>query len=133
MRKLNTLIICFLLVIIAFLCKDIFTQSTIDDLAGGFTEKVSYRNENNTGPIQRIYCVTVKDTANAELAAYGNFMPHTKYGNTKVYFFKQGSTVPTKLYPGNINFDPIYAKNCFAIYEKSAMGNYGVYAKSISN
>lgn len=125
-KKLNTLVIILITAILIWLVKDIFIQKNITDLKGGFTEIASYRNENNTGPIQRIYSVRVKDTTQAELEAYGNFMPHTKYGNTKVYFFKEGSATPTSLFPGEVNFDSIYAKNCFALYEKSAMGNFGV-------
>ncbi len=112
--------------ILGWLVKDMLSQKTVSDLKGGFTEVASYRNENNTGPVQRIYSVSVKDMANAELETYGNFMPHTKYGNTKVYFFKVGSEIPTTLFPGKVNFDPKYAINCFALYEKSAMGNFGI-------
>ncbi len=122
----NIFVILLTLAIVAWLVKDTFTQSSVNDLAGGFTEIGSYRNENNTGPVQRIYSVGVKDPANADLEAYGNFMPHSKYGNTKVYFFKEGTAIPTKLFPGKINFDPKYTSNCFALYEKSAMGNFGV-------
>ncbi len=122
----NILVILLILAILAFLVKDTFTQDNVSDLKGGFTEVASYRNENNTGPVQRIYSVSVKDTAGADLEAYGNFMPHSKYGNTKVYFFKEGPAIPTKLFPGDVNFDPKYINNCFALYEKSAMGNFGV-------
>lgn len=106
-----------------------FTQSGIETLKGGFKEVATYRNENNTGPIQRVYAVTVKDTINAQLIEYGNLMPHTKYGNTKVYFFLADKIVPTILSPGDINFDAKYNSSCFAIYEKSAMGNYGLIKK----
>ncbi len=129
-KKSNIVVILLILAIIAWLVKDTFTQANVNDLEGGFTEVASYRNENNTGPVQRIYIVSVKDSANADLTTYGNFMPHTKYGNTKVYFFKEGVNMPTKLYPGNVNFDITYANNYFAIYEKSAMGNVGVLHKS---
>ena len=113
-------------VITILIIKDTFTQSGIDDLKGGFQEKATYRNENNTGPVQRIYAVTVKDTTGAQLIDYGNLMPHTKYGNTKVYFFLAGADVPTALVPGDINFDAKYNPSCFALYEKSAMGNVGL-------
>lgn len=125
-NKINILITLLIIAITAWLVKDVFTQKSVTDLKGGFTEVASYRNENNTGPVQRIYSVSVKDTTQAELEAYGNFMPHTKYGNTKVYFFKEGSAIPTKLFPGAVNFEIMYTKNCFALYEKSAMGNFGV-------
>lgn len=125
-RKTNIIITLLAILLIGWMLKGTFTQSGIQDLKGGFTEKASYRNENNTGPVQRIYIVTVKDTTGAQLLAYGNLMPHNKYGNTKVYFFEEGAEVPTKLSPGALNFDPTYNKACFALYEKSAMGNSGL-------
>ena len=115
-----------LLVMIVWILKDTFTQSGIEDLKGGFVEVATFRNENNTGPIQQIYAVKVKDTTGAQLIEYGNLMPHHKYGNTKVYFFLEEGNMPTSLSPGDVNFDQQYNKWCFALYEKSAMGNFGV-------
>lgn len=128
MRKKNSKIIFIILIValIGWLVKDTFTQSGIEDLKGGFTEIASYRNENNTGPVQRIYAVTVKDTVGAKLIDYGNLMPHNKYGNTKVYYFLEGAINPTSLMPGDVNFEVKYNSSCFALYEKSAMGNYGL-------
>jgi len=128
MANKNTKILLTLMIvaILIWLLKDTFSQRTTGDLKGGFTERASYRNDNNTGPIQRIFSVSVTDTADAELEAYGNLMPHSKYGNTKVYFFKEGDAAPTQLFPGRLNFDATYAKNCYALYEKSAMGNFVV-------
>ncbi|MES2419253.1 MAG: hypothetical protein V4541_13780 [Bacteroidota bacterium] len=125
-KKSGILIGVLVMFLLVWMLKGTFTQSGIEDLKGGFTEKATYRNQNNTGPVQRIYVVSVKDTLGAELEAYGNLMPHTKYGNTKVYFFKEGVKIPSKLYPGTINFDTGYNDYCFALYEKSAMGNFGI-------
>ena len=118
-----TLVVLFL---VGWMLKDTFTQSGIEDLKGGFIEVAKYRNENNTGPVQRIYAVTVNDTTDSQLKAYGDLMPHTKYGNTKVYFFLATKTAPTKLFPGDVNFDAKFNRNCYALYEKSAMGNVGL-------
>lgn len=125
-RKQSIFIIVIVVVIIGWILKDTFTQSGIEDLKGGFKEIVAYRNENNTGPIQRIYVVTVKDTTGAQLIDFGNLMPHHKYGNTKVYYFLEGSAIPNSLSPGDVNFDAKYNSSCFALYEKSAMGNFGL-------
>lgn len=126
MKKHSIFLIVLVLIIIGWILKDTFNQSGIEDLKGGFVEIAKYRNENNTGPVQRIFAVTVKDTSEAQLIDYGNLMPHNKYGNTKVYFFIVGKPAPKSLTPGNINFDSQYNFNCFAVYEKSAMGNFGV-------
>ena len=128
MKSLRTksFLAVFIIFLIVWMLKDTFTQSGIEDLKGGFTEVAKYRNDNNTGPVQRIYAVTVKDTTGAQLQAYGELMPHSKYGNTKVYFFMEGSNVPEKLTPGAVNFDTKFNNACFALYEKSAMGNVGL-------
>jgi hypothetical protein len=126
MNKFKIIFALFILVIVAWMLKETFTQSGIEDFKGGFTEVAKYRNENNTGPVQRIFAVTVKDTSGAELEAYGDLMPHNKYGNTKVYFFFANKSAPSSVGPGDVNFDPKYNDNCFALYEKSAMGNTGL-------
>ncbi|MBT2563976.1 hypothetical protein J7E50_20535 [Pedobacter sp. ISL-68] len=110
-----------ILALIFFMVKAVFDQPGIEDMKAGFKEVAKYRNANNTGPVQRIYVVTVKDSVWKEMEDYGNLMPHTKYGNTKVYFFMQANNVPKTLQPGEVNFDPQFNKNCVALFEKSAM------------
>jgi hypothetical protein len=102
---------------------DAINQPGVQDLKGDFQEVALYRNENNTGPIIRIYAVTVTDTLWQEMEQYGNYMPHTKYGNTKVYFFRKGSPAPSQLRPGQENFSPDLNAYCLARYEKDVMGN----------
>ncbi|WP_431294380.1 hypothetical protein [Pedobacter sp. P26] len=109
------------LILIFFMVRDVFDQPGIEDTKAGFKEILKYRNANNTGPVQRIYVVTVKDSVWKEMEDYGNLMPHTKYGNTKVYFFMENANIPKTLEPGEVNFDPQFNKSCIALYEKSAM------------
>jgi len=97
-----------------------FSQPSVADLEGEFKEVASYRNENNTGPITRIYAVQAADTLWQEMEAYGAFMPHTKYGNTKVFFF--AGEAPDEVVPTQPYFDRNYESNCMAVFEKSAMG-----------
>ncbi|AOM76421.1 hypothetical protein [Pedobacter steynii] len=123
-KKKSNIILCIVvLLLIGWMLKGTFTQPGIDHLKGEFTEIAHYRNDNNTGPIQHVFAVTVKDTLWSEMETYGNFKPHHKGGNTKVYFFLKGSKVPEQLTAGKINFDPSYNHSCIALYEKSAMGN----------
>lgn len=105
-----------------FVC-DSLSQPTAQDLPGNFQEVAAYRNENNTGPITRVYAVTVADTLWRQMRQYGDFMPHTKYGNTKVYFFRRGRPAPKAVQPGEISFSPEFNKYCLAKYEKEVMGN----------
>ncbi|WP_247235632.1 hypothetical protein [Telluribacter sp. SYSU D00476] len=97
------------------------SQPGVNDLTGDFKEVALYRNENNTGPVVRIYAVTTTDTLWSEMEQYGNFMPHTKYGTTKVYFFPAGAPVPAKLVPGDDNFEDELKPYCLAVFEKNAM------------
>lgn len=120
-KSLVYFLVAGILVLIFFIVKDVFDQPGIEDMKAGFKEVAKYRNANNTGPVQRIYVVTIKDSVWKEMEDYGNLMPHTKYGNTKVYFFMQSENVPKKLQPGEVNFDPQFNKACIALYEKSAM------------
>lgn len=121
--KTNIFLILLSLVLFGWLLKGTFFQPGADDLKAGFTEKAKYRNENNTGPIQYVFSVTVKDSIWKDMEIFGNFKPHHKGGVTKVYFFMEGSKFPTDLSPGNVNFDPAYNPSCIAVYEKSPIGN----------
>ena len=78
-------------------------------------------NENNTGPVIRLYAVEVKDTLVAEYTAYGDFMPHTKYGRTTVYFFLPGQSPPA-LRIDEPHFDTL-RYTPVAVYYKNSMGN----------
>ena len=102
---------------------DSLSQPGLGDLKGNFQEVAAYRNENNTGPVVRIYAVTVADTLWREMQQYGALMPYTKYGNTKVYFFRASQPAPTAVQPGALNFDARFRQNCLAKYEKEVMGN----------
>ena len=125
-KKLNLIIGLGVVFLIAWMIRGTFTQPGIDDLKGEFEEVAHYRNENNTGPIQHVFAVTVKDTIWKELETYGNFKPHHKGGNTKVYYFMKGTAVPKQLHAGKVNFDPSFNSACIALYEKTAMGNTSV-------
>ncbi|WP_432711729.1 hypothetical protein [Pedobacter sp.] len=125
-NKTNIFLALAVIILVGWMIKGTFFQPGISDLKGDFKEVTHYRNENNTGPVQYVYIVTVKDTSSAEMETFGNFKPHHKGGNTKVYFFKEGSSIPQEAYAGKVNFDPAYNASCIALYEKSAMGNTSV-------
>lgn len=108
--------------LIIYFIYDSFSLPSVDDLEGDFKEVAFYRNENNTGPIVRIYAVTVADTLWQEMEAYGNYMPHTKYGTTRVYFFLNNQPVPDQVQPGQPNFPSQFEPYTLARYEKDAMG-----------
>ncbi|WP_373523504.1 hypothetical protein [Aquiflexum sp.] len=115
-------IIIVISLIIFWIVSETLTQPRVADLEGEFIEIANYRNENNTGPVIRIYAVYSSDTLWDEMRKYGDFMPHTKYGNTKVFFFSNQANSPEKLVPSEPYFDSNYQENCVAQYEKTAMG-----------
>jgi len=115
------LIIILVIAGLAWMLKDSFTQPGVNDLKGNFKEISFYRNENNTGPVMRVYAVEVADTLYKEMVSYGNLMPHTKYGTTTVFFFKAGSPSPDTLNAVTPHFDQAYMASCIGVYEKNGM------------
>ncbi|WKN33315.1 hypothetical protein PZB74_08190 [Porifericola rhodea] len=97
------------------------TQPGVDDLDGEPREIAFVRNENNTGPVQRVYAVQIKDTLWQEMRKYGSLMPHTKYGVTQVYFFLESGEKPDKV-SLEVPVEPAYQPYCIAKYHKDAMG-----------
>jgi hypothetical protein len=124
MKNLNRKIflISAVLILIAIMLYNSLSQPGIGELKSEFKKITATRNEQNDGPILRAYIVTIDQLNLADMTSYGNFMPHTKYGNTKVYFF-----YPNKPFPKKINliepvFDKTFEKYCLAVYEKNGMG-----------
>lgn len=122
-RYLFYVIILVVAFLIIWIGKESFTQPGVGDLDLEFEETAFYRNENNTGPVVRIYAVYAADTLWNVLEQYGQFMPHTKYGNTKVFFFKSKENSPQDIYPDEPYFHEKYNQYCIAKYEKSSMGD----------
>jgi hypothetical protein len=122
MRKYRTMMILVVGVLVVIMMWQSFSQPSVSDLEGGFTEVASYRNENNTGPIIRVYFVTVAEIANAEYEAYGDFMLHTKYGNTKVFFFDASKPFPSKVIPESPYFPSSFESGLLGSYEKNGSG-----------
>lgn len=119
--KLKHILIVISAALILWFIYDSFSQPGTDDLKGDFKEVAFYRNENNTGPIVRVYAVTVADTLWSEMQQYGDLMPHTKYGSTKVYFFLNDSPAPEKVLAADPNIEEQFQKSCIGKYEKDAM------------
>lgn len=108
--------------LVAWFIVDALSQPSPQDLPGEFREVALFRNENNTGPVVRIYAVTVGDTTRwAEMAQYGALMPYTKYGSTKVFFFAKNGPSPTQLQMAEPHFAPALNRTCLASYEKDVM------------
>lgn len=121
-KPTRTIFLALIGLVIGYIVYDSISEPGIDDLAGKYREVAVYRNENNTGPIVRIYAVAVSDTMRwEEMRKYGDLMLHTKYGTTKVYFFPEGKPAPSALSRTKPNFDARFEPYCLAMYEKDAM------------
>ncbi|MDN3689428.1 hypothetical protein [Cyclobacterium jeungdonense] len=108
-------------ILIMLMLVDSFTQPGVQDLKGTYQELARYRNENNTGPVIRVFAVYTDEMRWDEMRSYGDFMPHTKYGNTRVFFFER-ALEDLRLFPDTPYFDEKWQKFCVASYEKTAMG-----------
>ncbi|PRY87535.1 hypothetical protein [Mongoliibacter ruber] len=122
-KKLFYFIGGIVVVIVLWIMADTMMQPGVGDLKGDFQEVSFYRNENNTGPVIRVYAVYTSDSLWAEMRQYGDYMPHTKYGNTKVFFFRDKANVPQSLKGNEPYFNEALQNYCIAKYEKSAMGD----------
>jgi len=124
MRR-NYLFYAILLVVVAvvaWVISDTVSQPGVGDLSGQYEELAFERNENNTGPVVRIYLVYTPESNWEEMEVYGNFMPHTKYGITRVFFVNgrlEGKIALDLKYP---HIPDEIQKICIGLYEKSPMG-----------
>lgn len=119
-KKRNYILILIVVAGLLYMMKDSFFQPGVEDLKGNFKEIGFTRNENNTGPILRLYSVSLTDTLWKEMETYGNYMPHTKYGVTKVFFFIEGNSSPASISLDTQKPAGEYQKDCVAVYEKDA-------------
>lgn len=108
-------------VVLLWMVMDTVMRPGVNDLEGNFTKLAAVRNEQNIGPVIRAYAVTVKDTLWSNMLKYGNYMPHNKYGNTKVYFFLNNTPAPNQLTLGKDNIEADHRQHCIGLYEKNAM------------
>lgn len=79
--------------------KESFTQPGLERFDGKFEEVNAYRNENNTGPVLRIYAVKTSVQDSDLMREYGSAMPHTKYGKTIVFFFSEDAENEIEISP----------------------------------
>lgn len=121
--RLRNILIALILVAAAYFLFDSLSQPNTSTLKGNFREIAMYRNPNNTGPVTRIYAVTVEDTLWNEMDLYGQMMPYTKYGTTTVFFFAAGKPAPEVIRPEAPYFDASFEVNCLARYHKDAMAS----------
>lgn len=84
---MKKIILIVSVLIIAIIFYSLFTAENINSLEGDFQELAFERNENNTGPVHRVYAFSLNDTLWSEMEKHADLLPHTKYGSTEVYYF----------------------------------------------
>ncbi len=99
-----------------------FNQPGEERYAVEFKEIDFLRNENNTGPINRIYAIYVQDSAWQDMASYAASKPYTKYGSTKVFFFIKEYSGQTFLSWNNDHIPENIRRDCIASYHKENNG-----------
>ena len=61
-KKLFLGVAAIVLVLVLAIMWQSFTQPGVQDLQGEFQRVAFYKNENNTGPVHRVYAVSTADT-----------------------------------------------------------------------
>ena len=118
-NKIAVLISIALLIGIIYIT---FNQPGDERFSTKFKEISLLRNENNTGPINRIYAVYVQDYDWNDIEAYAAAKPYTKYGSTKVYFFTEDYSDRSFLTWQSPNVPISRQEACIALYHKENNG-----------
>ncbi|HAH36739.1 MAG TPA: hypothetical protein DEQ87_06580 [Algoriphagus sp.] len=108
--------------LVVYILKESFTQPGLDRFEGKYEELGFYRNENNTGPVLRIYAIKVLNEEGDWMREFAEMQPHTKYGKTLVYFFSPEAPSKIELTPKYPYFQANLEPLVLASFEKSPMG-----------
>jgi|SRR5690606_259642 len=109
------------LIIIYIVISDSSLLTNTKEIRGGFTETAFKRNENNSGPVIRLYAVQVDSPMVADFEAYGSSMPHTEHGTTKIFFFDTKQGAPKKLSLETPYYDTTQYRAIW-VFQKNAIG-----------
>lgn len=126
MKKNKLYILIISVVAIAAMFWNAISEPGIKSLKGNLKETAFIRNEQNTGPVIRIYAVRIDQENWAEMELYGNYMPHNKYGTTRVYYFLSNKPYIGKLDIEGSNIEEEYKQDCIALYEKNGMSQSSI-------
>jgi len=100
-----------------------FSNPGMERFAEDFEELGFYRNENNTGPVLRIYAIRSLHSNTPEyMQEFADAQPHTKYGRTIVLFFSPDLNEKVILSPQEPFFPEKFQPFLLAEYQKTPMG-----------
>jgi hypothetical protein len=98
------------------------SQPGLERFEGKYEEIDFYRNENNTGPVLRVYAIRVLDEDPIWMKEFAEAQAHTKYGKTLVFFFSEKLNQPVKLSPTEPFYPAEFEEFLLAKFEKTPMG-----------
>jgi hypothetical protein len=110
------------ILILGVIVTESFSEQGIAAYQDQFEEVGYYRNENNTGPVLRIYAYQTQVEDIEVLKSFADLLPHTKYGRTLVFFMHKSVKAPVVLSPESPHFPASISPSIFAKYEKTPMG-----------
>jgi hypothetical protein len=108
--------------VMGLIVKESFSGKGVADYQDQFEEIGYLRNENNTGPILRVYAFRTKEQDPEVLKSFADLLPHTKYGRTLVFFVGKSWKEQVVLSPESPYFPESLRSHLFATYEKTPMG-----------
>jgi hypothetical protein len=122
-RFIFYILAAIVLVIFIEIIRSSLSQPGLEQFAGKYQEVGFFRNENNTGPVVRIYAVRALDGEDLSgMKDFGDLQPHTKYGRTLVFFFSENIPNEVKLSPVAPYFPQEYKNLLLAKFERTPMG-----------
>jgi hypothetical protein len=99
-----------------------FSNPGVQAFEGKYEELDFYRNENNTGPVLRVYAIRALDADTDWMRKFAEAQPHTKYGRTLVFFFSPELQNKVRLNSQEPFFDEELQPYLLARFEKTPMG-----------
>ncbi|MBM3426362.1 MAG: hypothetical protein FJX97_05160 [Bacteroidetes bacterium] len=125
MKRPSTLVILLAItvfMVLGVIVTESFSEQGIAAYQDQFEEVGYFRNENNTGPVLRIYAFRTQVENPEVLKSFADLLPHTKYGRTLVFFVNEPVKAPVVLSPESPHFPASLSPSVFAKYEKTPMG-----------
>ncbi len=124
--KRNSLVMFLLgvtvVAVLFLIVKESFSGTGTSAYQEQFEELGYYRNENNTGPVLRLYAYRALTRDPKIMKEFADLLPHTKYGRTLVFFFEDAVNDSVALSPEVPHISPSLQPQLLATYEKTPMG-----------
>ncbi|MFC3878598.1 hypothetical protein ACFOSV_00330 [Algoriphagus namhaensis] len=125
-RIIFWIITAVVLATVYYIVSESLSQPGLERFKGKIEERGFYRNENNTGPVLRVFAAEVIGGDLALMKEYGDAMPHTKYGKTIVFFLEQDEMNSIEISSQSPYLPVELQSRVLATYSKSPMGEASI-------